>query len=76
MTGQVSGLAKMVEEDRYCVDILTQVAALRAALENLGALLLTAHVEECMNGDQGSLSDLTSAERVEEVRVALSRFLK
>ena len=78
MSGQVSGIAKMVEDDRYCVDVLTQVAALRAALEQLGAIMLSSHIEECVygNGLPSEPADLSREERIEEVRTALSRFLK
>ena len=79
MSGQVSGIAKMVEDERYCVDVLTQVAALRSALEHFGAIMLSAHIEECVYGANSpaeAFSDLTREERIEEVRTALSRFLK
>lgn len=78
--GQVSGLLKMVEEDRYCVDILTQVAAVRSALDAVGVLLLTDHIESCLIG-HGTGSEhhcakaMTQHELVEEVRTALGRFL-
>ena|SRR5579885_1631367 len=74
MAGQVNGIAKMVDEDRYCVDILTQVAALRAALERLGSLVASAHIEECVYGR--SAIEESSEERLEEVRKTLNRFLK
>jgi len=79
MSGQVSGIAKMVEDDRYCVDILTQVAALRVALEHFGGIMLSTHIEECVYGAGAStntFSEMNSEERIEEVRLALSRFLK
>jgi len=79
MSGQVTGIAKMVEDDRYCVDILTQVAALRVALEHFGGIMLSSHIEECVYGSgvpSGTFSDLSREERIEEVRLALSRFLK
>jgi DNA-binding FrmR family transcriptional regulator len=50
IAGQVAGLQKMVEEDRYCVDILTQLAAVRSALDAVGVQLLTDHVEHCVSG--------------------------
>lgn len=79
MAGQVNGIKKMVEDERYCVDILTQVAALRAALDQLGVVLLSTHLENCVyghdeNGDHPHAS--TSEERLEEIRVTLNRFLK
>ena len=46
--GQVRGIERMVEEDRYCIDILTQIAAVRTALEQVGAKLLEDHVTHCV----------------------------
>lgn len=46
--GQVRGVARMVEEDRYCVDILVQLAALRSALRAVGRNLLDSHVRHCV----------------------------
>ncbi|HEY1456514.1 MAG TPA: metal-sensitive transcriptional regulator [Candidatus Dormibacteraeota bacterium] len=46
--GQVRGIRKMVEEDRYCIDVLTQVGAARAALESVALLLLADHTEHCV----------------------------
>ena len=79
MNGQVSGIKKMVEEERYCVDILTQVSALRAALDQLGVILLSTHLENCVYGhdDKGDHPNAyTAEERREEIRVTLNRFLK
>ena len=45
IAGQVAGVQRMVEEDRYCVDILTQIAAVRSALDAVGVELLTGHIE-------------------------------
>lgn len=46
--GQVAGIQRMVEEERYCVDVLLQIAAARAALDGVGKLILGAHVETCV----------------------------
>ena len=46
--GQVRGIQKMVEEDRYCVDILTQIAAVRAALDKTGLSILKRHTHGCV----------------------------
>ena len=46
--GQVRGLAKMVEDEKYCVDILTQISAVRAALNQVGMIVLKRHVEHCV----------------------------
>ena len=46
--GQVRGIARMVEEDRYCVDILNQVLAIRAALSQVEVMILQDHADECV----------------------------
>jgi len=46
--GQVRGLAKMVEEDRYCIDVVTQIAAVRAALRRIEEIVLKDHVGHCV----------------------------
>jgi len=72
IVGQVGGIKKMVDEDRYCVDILHQIAAVRSALDQLGVNLLTGHLESCvLNQDACRHGDL-----LEEVKTALSQFLK
>ena len=72
IAGQVGGIQKMIEEDRYCVDVLNQIAAVRSALDQLGVQMLTGHLESCVLGaDECNQHDL-----LEEVRVSLSRFLK
>ena len=72
IAGQVGGIQKMIDEDRYCVDVLNQIAAVRSALDQLGVQMLTGHLESCvLSADQCQHHDL-----LEEVRVSLSRFLK
>jgi CsoR family transcriptional regulator, copper-sensing transcriptional repressor len=46
--GQVGGLERMVEEDRYCIDVLTQIAAVRAALDKVALGLLDDHAQHCV----------------------------
>ena len=48
IAGQVAGVQRMVEADRYCVDLLLQIAAVRAALDGVGKLVLAGHVETCV----------------------------
>jgi DNA-binding FrmR family transcriptional regulator len=50
IAGQVRGVARMVEEDRYCIDILTQVQAVRAALARVETELLKGHLDHCIEG--------------------------
>ena len=80
IAGQVSGIQRMIEEERYCVDVLTQVAALRAALDQFGVLMLTTHLESCVYGHNHEGADdcehLTPEERLAEIRLTLNRFLK
>jgi len=81
IAGQIAGLQKMVEDDRYCVDILTQLAAVRSALDAVGVQLLTDHMEHCVADHQGPHSHAetkfkTQKELVDEMRLTLSRFLK
>lgn len=81
IAGQVGGIERMLEEKRYCVDILNQIAAVRSALDVLGVELLTRHLEMCVLG-HGSGSEHEAAkpmsrqELLDEVKTALSRFLK
>jgi CsoR family transcriptional regulator, copper-sensing transcriptional repressor len=81
IAGQVAGIQRMVEEDRYCVDILTQIAAVRSALDSVGVELLTEHVHSCVLGhgtesEHACAKPMTQEELVEEVKTVLSRFLK
>ena len=48
LEGQVRGIARMVEEDRYCVDVLTQIAAVRAALKGVEKLVIDDHAAHCV----------------------------
>lgn len=81
IAGQVAGIQRMVREDRYCVDILNQISAVRSALDALGVELLTNHVECCVVGHGGEkqhakAKPMKSEELLAELRTALSRFLK
>ncbi len=81
IAGQVAGLQKMVEDDRYCVDVLTQLAAVRSALDSLGVALLTDHVEHCVAGHaEGNGHEKSKArskdELINEIRQTLNRFLR
>jgi DNA-binding FrmR family transcriptional regulator len=81
IAGQVTGIQRMAAEDRYCVDILTQIAAVRSSLDALGVELLTNHLESCVLG-HGSRTEhkrakpLTQKMLLAEVQNTMSRFLK
>jgi CsoR family transcriptional regulator, copper-sensing transcriptional repressor len=72
--GQVRGVAKMVEEDRYCIEVLTQISAARAALEQISLGLLDGHARHCMLGEGAAPEDPT--EQVEELMRAVGRLVK
>lgn len=71
--GQVRGVTKMVDEDRYCIDVLTQINAVQAALDKISLGLLDGHVRVCMQEGGGAPDD--PEERVEELMGAMGRLL-
>jgi DNA-binding FrmR family transcriptional regulator len=74
--GQVRGLQRMVEEDAYCIDILTQVAAVRTALEQVALRVLDGHVRGCVAGAIGSNGADAGDEKIDELMAAVERFAK
>jgi CsoR family transcriptional regulator, copper-sensing transcriptional repressor len=74
--GQVRGIERMVEDDRYCIDILTQIAAVTTALEAVGLKMLDDHVRHCVAGALAS-GDAGDAEtKTEELLAAVQRFTR
>lgn len=78
--GQVRGIARMVEEDKYCIDILTQVAAVNKALHAVSMGLLEEHISHCVVGaaqeSQASGNDDAVQEKVQEATAAIGRLLR
>lgn len=72
IAGQVGGLERMVEEERYCIDILTQIAATQAALDKVALTLLDDHTRHCV---LGAGSAAARAERAAEMTAAVGRLL-
>jgi DNA-binding FrmR family transcriptional regulator len=70
--GQVRGLARMVEDDTYCIDVLTQVSATTRALQGVALLLLDDHVRHCVADDVRSGSDV----KVDEAMDAIARLVR
>jgi len=70
--GQVRGVEGMVEDDRYCIDVVTQVTAIQAALDKVALELLTDHAAHCVTGAEGSQQE----ERTEELMAAVRRLLR
>ena len=71
--GQVRGVAKMVDEDRYCIDVLTQISAIQAALDKVALGLLDGHARHCLVEGHGGPED--PDERVAELMGAVGRLL-
>lgn len=79
--GQVRGLRRMIAEGDYCIDVLTQVAAVRSALDQIGVELAAGHVKTCILGQgsetaHGHASDMSQDELVEELHATLSRMMR
>lgn len=70
--GQVRGISKMVDEDRYCIDILTQISATQAALDKVALGLLDGHAHTCVIGAEPEQQD----HRTEEMMAAVGRLLR
>jgi len=70
--GQVRGVERMVEEDRYCIDVVTQVTAIQAALDKVALELLSDHAAHCVVGAE----DGEQQERTEELMAAVKRLLR
>jgi DNA-binding FrmR family transcriptional regulator len=71
--GQVRGLQRMVEEDQYCIDILTQLNSATGALKAVGMGLLDDHVRHCV---RESLEQREGDQKIEELVSAVARFVK
>src|SRR5256885_11796533 len=70
--GQVRGIEGMVDNDRYCVDILTQISAAQAALDKVALGLLDGHAHTCVIGAEPAEQD----ERTDEMMAAVGRLLR
>ena len=68
--GQVKGVSRMVEDDRYCIDVLTQIEAAQAALNKIALGLVDDHVRHCMRGGRGATED-----QVQELMGAVGRLV-
>jgi len=69
--GQVRGVSRMVEEERYCIDVLTQIGAIEAALDKVALGLIDDHTRHCVIHAEGE----ERAEKVDELVAALGRFV-
>jgi DNA-binding FrmR family transcriptional regulator len=74
--GQVRGLQRMVDEDAYCIDILTQVAAVQTALEQVAVNVLDGHVRHCVADAVAGGENGEAEEKLDELMAAVRRFAK
>ncbi|MFQ5417984.1 MAG: metal-sensitive transcriptional regulator [Myxococcota bacterium] len=74
IAGQVAGIERMIDADRYCVDVLLQVAAVRAALDGIGKLLLRSHIETCVSDAIASGRPKDREEKIGELMEVFSKF--
>ena len=70
--GQVRGVQGMVDDDRYCIDVLTQINAIQAALDKVALGLLDDHVKHCVMGAQGD----DQVEKTEELMASVARLMR
>jgi DNA-binding FrmR family transcriptional regulator len=70
--GQVRGVERMVEDDRYCIDVLTQISAAQAALDKVALGLLDEHARHCVMG----ADDEMQADRTDELMAAVARLMR
>lgn len=73
--GQVRGIARMVEEDKYCIDILTQVSAATKALETVALSLLGDHLSHCV-AEASAEGGHVAAEKIREANEAIARLVR
>ena len=74
--GQVRGIERTVEEDRYCIDILTQLSAVTTALESLAFRILDDHVQHCVAGALASGDEAEAERKSKELLEAVHRFAR
>ncbi|MCL6445366.1 MAG: metal-sensitive transcriptional regulator [Alicyclobacillus sp.] len=72
--GQVRGIQKMIEEDRYCVDILVQIAAIRSAMNKVGLSILESHTRGCVA--EALTNQASGHEKVDELMEVIRQFTK
>jgi CsoR family transcriptional regulator, copper-sensing transcriptional repressor len=70
--GQVRGVSRMVEDDRYCIDVLTQISAIQAALDKVALGLIDGHARHCVMGAE----EADQADKTDELMAAVGRLMR
>lgn len=76
IAGQVTGIQRMVDDDRYCVDVLLQVAAAQAALMEAGRVILSGHFENCLTAAMRSRDERDRRKKIDELIDLFARFCR
>ncbi len=71
--GQVKGIIRMVEDDKYCIDIINQISAVKGALNKVALIILQNHVESCVTE---AVKNEDSEEKIEELIETIQKFVK
>ena len=74
--GQVKGIQKMVDEERYCIDILTQISAIRSAINRVGNIILENHIKGCVSNSIKDGETQESEELISELMETINKFTK
>jgi CsoR family transcriptional regulator, copper-sensing transcriptional repressor len=74
--GQVRGIERMVDDERYCIDILTQIAAVTTALDTVGLKILDEHVRHCVTHALASGDEAEAKAKTDELLAAVQRFMR
>jgi len=67
IVGQIQGVQRMVEEEKYCVDILLQISAVRGALEQVSKILMTRHIQTCVQDSLRAGSERERSQKIDEL---------
>jgi CsoR family transcriptional regulator, copper-sensing transcriptional repressor len=73
--GQVRGIARMIDEDKYCIDVLTQISAVNSALQSVALALLDEHLGHCVSNAVASGGDEAAA-KIAEASAAIARLVR
>lgn len=74
--GQVKGIQKMIDDERYCIDILVQISAVKAAIDKVGKIILENHIKGCVTESIKNESQDESDQLIEELMKNIYKFMK